>query len=70
MAKTWRIAGLDFDHMHMGDNLRMAHEHPSARIVGVCDEDPTRMASAIRNFGLANDAVFTDYRKCLEETEP
>ena len=68
--KTWRIAGINFDHMHMGDLLRMAHEHPQAQIVGICDEQPRRMKSAVENFKLPSDRVFSDYRKCLEQTKP
>jgi glucose-fructose oxidoreductase len=68
--KTWRIAGINFDHFHMGDLLRMAHEHPSARIVGICDEKPERMAEAARNFGIPPERVYTDYRACLEQTKP
>jgi glucose-fructose oxidoreductase len=26
--KRWKIAGINFDHFHMGDLLRMAAEHP------------------------------------------
>ena len=43
-AKEWtydmkiRVAGINFDHMHMGDLLRMAFDHPQAEIVGICDE--------------------------------
>lgn len=70
MKKRWRIAGINFDHMHMGDLLRQAHEHPDAEIVGVCDEQPARMASAAANFGLPAERVFTDYRACLERTKP
>src|SRR4051812_9254651 len=70
MNKTWKIAGINFDHMHMGDLLRMVHEHPNAEIVGVCDESPERMQSAIANFKLAGDRVFTDYRACMERTKP
>ena len=44
----FKIAGINFDHMHMGDLLRMAHEHPDAEIVGISDEDPTCMAAAAR----------------------
>ena len=29
----FRIAGVNFDHFHMGDNLRAAYEHPDAEIV-------------------------------------
>ncbi len=68
--KKWRIAGVNFDHMHMGDNLRMAFDHPNAEIVGVCDEQPERMSSAIRNFGIPPESVFTDYRACLETAKP
>lgn len=68
--KIWRIAGINFDHMHMGDNLRMAREHPRVQIAGVCDEQPERMESAVRNFNLNENQVFTDYRECIEKTKP
>jgi glucose-fructose oxidoreductase len=68
--KTWRIAGINFDHMHMGDLLRMVQEHPNAQIVGVCDESPERMKSASSNFKLSDSQVFTDYRACTETTRP
>lgn len=70
MKKRWKIAGVNFDHMHMGDLLRQVHEHPDAEIVGIADEQPARMAGAIANFGLPPDRVFTDYRRCLEQTRP
>ncbi|MBI4558239.1 MAG: Gfo/Idh/MocA family oxidoreductase [Candidatus Hydrogenedentes bacterium] len=68
--KTWRVAGINFDHMHMGDNLRMAREHPRAEIVGVCHEVPERMEAAVRSLEISSDRVFTDYRECLESTRP
>src|SRR4051794_1412420 len=68
--KRWKIAGINFDHMHMGDLLRMVHEHPAAEIVAICDEQSARMEAAISNFKLSPDRVFTDYRKCLETTKP
>ena len=34
MAK-FRVAGISFDHMHMGDLLRMVHAHPEAEIAGL-----------------------------------
>ncbi len=70
MSKTWRVAGVNFDHFHMGDLLREVFDHPNAEIVGIADEQPERMASAKSNFGLSDDQVFTDYRKCLEKTVP
>ena len=70
MKKTWRIAGINFDHMHMGDLLRQVHEHPDAEIVGICDEQPARMSVAAAQFQVPAERVFTDYRRCLEETKP
>jgi predicted dehydrogenase len=70
MAKQWKIAGINFAHMHMGDLLRRAHVHPQAEIVGICDENPARMETAVRSFELPPDRVFTDYRACLEKTQP
>jgi glucose-fructose oxidoreductase len=70
MTRTWRIAGINFDHFHMGDLLRMAFEHERAQVVGICDELPERMAEAARNFGMTSDQVYTDYRLCLERTKP
>lgn len=69
-TRTWKIAGINFDHMHMGDLLRMVHEHPSAEIAGICDEKPGRMQSATQNFSIPENRVFTDFRRCLEETKP
>ncbi|CAN5405220.1 Gfo/Idh/MocA family oxidoreductase [soil metagenome] len=68
--KRYRIAGINFDHFHMGDLLRMVHDHPAATIAGICDEHPERMEDAQRNFSLADDAIFTDHAACLEATKP
>jgi glucose-fructose oxidoreductase len=65
-----RVAGINFDHMHMGDLLRMAFNHPEAEIVGICDEDPERMQSAARNFRIPEERIFTNVEKCLENTNP
>jgi glucose-fructose oxidoreductase len=69
-AKRWRVVGLNFDHFHMGDLLRMVFTHPRAEIAGICDPDPARMQEAIRNFRLPPERVFTDPRACLEATRP
>lgn len=66
----WRLAGINFDHMHMGDNLRMAFEHPDVEIVSICDEQPERMQDAATAFSIPEAKQFTDYRRCLEETQP
>jgi predicted dehydrogenase len=66
----WKIAGISFDHMHMGDNLRMAQQHPDVEIVGLCDEQPERMKSAAEAFGIPSHRLYTDERKLFEETRP
>ena len=65
MSKRFRVVGINFDHFHMGDLLREVFDHPNAEIAGICDEQPQRMVEAKRNFGLRDDQVFPDYRKCL-----
>ncbi|QOV89863.1 Gfo/Idh/MocA family protein [Humisphaera borealis] len=70
MTRTWRIAGINFDHFHMGDLLRMAAEHPSAEIVGVADDDLARIAPIVARRGIPAERVFADYRQCLEQTKP
>jgi predicted dehydrogenase len=66
----YRVAGINFEHFHMGDLLRMVAEHPQAEIVGICDEDQSRMQEAIKNFDLPADQVFHDVDACMEQTRP
>jgi predicted dehydrogenase len=68
--RMFKIAGINFDHMHMGDLLRQTFEHPEAEIVGICDQQPERMAHAIHEFAIPRERVFTDYRQCLEAARP
>jgi len=70
MDRKWKIAGINFDHFHMGDLLRMVHDHPNAEIVSISDEQPERMVEATKNFGLADEQVFSDADQCLESTKP
>ncbi len=70
MARTWRIAGINFDHMHMGDLLRQASEHPGTDIVGICHEDPSQMQGTADKLGIPNDRMYSDYRECIEKTRP
>ncbi|MEZ5326282.1 MAG: Gfo/Idh/MocA family oxidoreductase [Verrucomicrobiales bacterium] len=70
MARSWRVAGVNFDHFHMGDLLRMVHDHPGAEIVGIADAQRDRMDDAVRNFSLPAASVFTDFAQCMEQTQP
>jgi glucose-fructose oxidoreductase len=69
-ARTWKIAGVNFDHMHMGDLLRLAHEHPNAEIVGIAHDDLERMKPTAQNLRIPAERCYTDFRRCLEETRP
>jgi predicted dehydrogenase len=69
MAKT-RIVGISFDHMHMGDLLRMVHDHPDAEIAGIFDPTRATMQRAIDAFGIPEANVFTDFDACMTATKP
>jgi len=64
----YRVAGINFDHFHMGDLLRFAQEHPQVKLVGISDEQPARMEEAIRKLRIPREQAFTDYRACLDKT--
>ena len=49
----WRIAGISFDHMHMGDLLRMVHEH--GETVGPCQLDREHLGARKCAFHLARN---------------
>ncbi|MCC7321734.1 MAG: Gfo/Idh/MocA family oxidoreductase [Rubellimicrobium sp.] len=63
----FRVVGISFDHMHMGDLLRQVHDHPEAAIAGIFDPDPARMAGAAAAFSIPPERVFTDLDACLAE---
>lgn len=61
----FRIAGISFDHMHMGDLLRLVHEHPDAEIAAIWDPDRAKMQSAVDTFSIPPEHVFTDFDACM-----
>ena len=65
MAK-FRIVGICFDHMHMGDLLRQVDEHPDAEISAIFDPSRDRMVGAIENFAIDEARVFTDFDACMK----
>jgi glucose-fructose oxidoreductase len=60
-----KVLGICFDHVHMGDLLRLAADHPDAEIAGIYDPDPARMRSAVETFAIPPERVFTDLEACL-----
>jgi predicted dehydrogenase len=69
MAKR-RIVGISFDHMHMGDLLRMVHDHPDAELAGIFDPDRATMARAAATFGIPENRIFTDFDTCMATARP
>jgi predicted dehydrogenase len=70
LKPRYRVVGISFEHMHMGDNLRMVADHPQCDIVGICDVDAARMRDAAARFNLAPTQVFTDWQLCIEHARP
>jgi glucose-fructose oxidoreductase len=70
MSTKWKIAGINFDHMHMGDLLRRVQANPGAELVGVCDENAERMQDSVRALAIPSERVFTDFRACMEKAKP
>jgi predicted dehydrogenase len=68
--KRWKVVGINFDHMHMGDLLRQALEHPEVDVVGISDEQPERVWPVMDRLKLPRDLFFSDYRQLLEKTRP
>ncbi len=66
----FRVAGISFDHMHMGDLLRLVAAHPDAELTGIYDPDRTRMQAAVEAFGIHEARVFTDFDTCMAAAKP
>jgi predicted dehydrogenase len=70
MPAKFKIVGINFDHMHMGDLLRMVKSNADVEIVGVSDEQPSRAARVLEQVGLPSSLFVSDYRELLERTKP
>ena len=68
--RKWRVVGISFEHMHMGDLLREAHQHPKAEIAGVCDAHEKNMTDAIAAFRIPREKVFHDIGQCIRAAQP
>lgn len=70
---TYNVAGINFAHFHMGDQLRLVENHPDAEIVAICDEDPDiatlSLEATAEEFDLPNSAVYRDHEACLAEND-
>lgn len=70
MSAKLRVVGLNFDHMHMGDNLAFVLAHPGVELVGVCDEDLSHMRGVQERLGISESILYTDWERCLQLTRP
>ena len=71
--KTWKIAGVSFDHMHMGDLLRQVSVHTNAEIVGIADDNPGNAGSVEmvrQQLSIPQERVFQSCEECLEKAKP
>ncbi|MGV8985236.1 MAG: Gfo/Idh/MocA family protein [Cypionkella sp.] len=62
---TLRIVGISFDHMHMGDLLRLVQANPQVELVGIFDPDRSKMARDIANLAIPENRVLTDFDACM-----
>jgi len=69
-GKLLRIAGINFEHFHMGDLLRMVARHPQAELVAICDVQPERMVMVREALRIEYNRVFHHWEECLDATEP
>ncbi len=66
----YRVVGINFDHMHMGDLLRRVCAHPDAEVVGVWHHEPDKPREVMDRLKLSHDLIFDDWRQCIEQTKP
>src|SRR6218665_4033613 len=57
MSRTFRLIGVGFDHMHIGDQLTVATMHPQIDLVGVRYRDDTPARAALN--ALRRDCRYT-----------
>lgn len=68
--KKWRIAGINFDFRHMDQLLGCVQRERNAELVGISHHDPAEMQDVIAACEVPEERVFTDWRRCIEETKP
>ncbi len=69
MAKH-RIVGIDFDHMHMGDMLRLVCDHSDAEVVGVWHSDSDKPREVLQRLNLPTSLRFDTWEDCLSVAQP
>lgn len=69
MSPTYRVVGVGFDHMHIGDQLALAIAHSSAEVVGAYDSNPLRAQKVLDDLELPI-APDTNLERLIADTRP
>src|SRR5690554_3076036 len=69
MAKH-RVVGINFDHMHMGDLLRLVVAHPDAELVGVWHHTADKPHDVLDRLKLDRALFHADFDACMTKTKP
>ena len=69
MTTIFRVVGVGFDHMHIGDQLASALAHPQAELVGLWDSDAERARVVLDDLGV-DLPVHDDIDRLLADTSP
>lgn len=56
--------------MHMGDLIRLVHDHPDAEIAGIFGPDRAKMQQAADKLSIPEDRIFTDLDACMWAARP
>lgn len=64
-----RVVGIGFDHMHIGDQLKTAIDHPDAEVVGVLDADPNAARAVLTALGI-DVPVTSDFEELITVARP
>ena len=64
MSTPVRVVGIGFDHMHIGDQLKTAIDHPDAELVGVLDSGVERPRAVLADLGI-DVPIATDFDELL-----
>lgn len=66
----YRVAAVAFDHMHIGDQIRVAQLYPDADLVGVYDTDRQRMDAVCDDLGVPQELRYTDVSEMMAQSRP
>ena len=67
--RPFRVVGICFDHMHIGDLLASAQAADAYEVAGVYDTQPERMAGVCADLGIAESLQFTDWQRLLDQAD-